>query len=244
MLWRGEPTFTPRPGLIDEEILRAADRQPARPAITDARSGRTLTFGQLADGIARLAGGLVAQGIGRGDVVVIAAGNGPDYAVALYGALAAGAAVASANPALKTPELAHHFALAAPRLVFVDARSEAAVRGVAGTVSIRSLVTLDELFAAPRPSERDPRDRALLSPPSGPTGLPKPALHPPAGPMAFLEAFPGVPLGRLEPTDVVGVAVPFPHLFGSVVLTHALRSGASVVTLPVFELEPFLRALA
>src|SRR4051794_38549550 len=244
MLWRGEPIFTPTPALIDDEILRAAERRPARPAITAAHSGRTLTFGQLADGVVRLAGGLAAQGIGRGDVVVIAAGNGRDYAVALYGALAAGAAVASANPALKTPELAHHLALAEPRLVFVDARSEAAVRGVGGTYAIRSLATLDELFAAPRPSERDPRDRALLFPSSGTTGLPKLATHTHAGTMAFLEAFSAVPLGRPEPTDVVGGAVPFPHLFRSGGPLHALRSGASVVTLPVFELEPFLRALA
>ena len=51
------------------------------------------------------------------------------------------------------------------------------------------------------------------------------------------------PTGRLAPADVVAIAIPFPHLFGSAILTHALRNGASVVTLPTFELEEFLRML-
>ena len=60
MIWRG-PSFQPSRSLVDEEILQAADRQAAKPAITDARSGRSLTFGQLADGIRRLAAGLAEQ---------------------------------------------------------------------------------------------------------------------------------------------------------------------------------------
>src|SRR4051794_38055671 len=124
MIWRGEHSFTPRRALVDEEILSAAERHAARVAIADASSGRTLTFGQLADGIRRLAAGLVERGIGREDVVGIAAPNGPDYAVALYGALHAGAAVASANPALTDPERDHLFGLCAPRLVFEGAPGE------------------------------------------------------------------------------------------------------------------------
>src|SRR3954468_21406900 len=105
---------------VDGEILEVAAATPARLALVDAETGRSLTFGQLADGVRRVAGGLAARGIGRGDVVALVAGNSPEYAVALYGALAAGAAVASANPQLTGGELARFFAAARPRLVVAD----------------------------------------------------------------------------------------------------------------------------
>src|SRR4051794_22611159 len=84
---------------VDDEVLGRAAAQPARTALIGP-AGRTLTFGQLADGARRVAGGLAERGVGRGDVVALVADNSPDYAVALYGALAAGATVASANPGL------------------------------------------------------------------------------------------------------------------------------------------------
>ena len=39
------------------------------------------------------------------------------------------------------------------------------------------------------------------------------------------------------------IAIPFPHLFGSAILTHALSNGATVVTTPTFQLDEFLRML-
>jgi acyl-CoA synthetase (AMP-forming)/AMP-acid ligase II len=225
MIWRGEPSFTPERRFVDAEIMRAAERYGPRVAIVDATTGRSLTFAQLADGIRRVAAGLAERGIGRGDVVAIAAPNGPDYAVVLYGALAAGAAVVGANPALTAPERAHLFGLCSPRLVFEDEPSE--------------------LLAAPRaaPPGRDPDDLAWLFASSGTTGLPKLALHTHATTTAFLQAFGLVAMARFEPADVVACAVPFPHLFGSAILTHTLSRGASVVTFSHFEIEAFLRAL-
>ena len=233
MIWHGHPTFEPRRRLVDDDVLRSAERHAARTAIIDARSGRTLTFGQLVDGACRVAAGLAERGIGHRDVVAIVAGNGPDYAVALYGALAAGAVVESANPALTAPELTHHFGIGNPKLVFTDEQSDAAVGEAFRGPTIR-LDRLGTLLAAPRPrpAGRAPDDPALLFPSSGTTGLPKLALHTHASTTSFLDAFTYAPMGRLALTDIVAVAVPFPHLFGSAILSHALCSGACVVTLP------------
>ncbi|HEX6024437.1 MAG TPA: AMP-binding protein [Solirubrobacter sp.] len=243
MIWRGHPTFEPRRGLVDDDVLREAERHPARTAIVDARSGRALTFGQLADGARRVAGGLAERGVGHRDVVAIVAANGPDYAVALYGALAAGAVVESANPALTASELAHHFGIGAPKLVFTDEQSDAAVRAVHDN-PVR-LDRLGALLAAPRPhpAQRRPDDPAWLFPSSGTTGLPKLAVHTHASTTAFLDAFMRVELGRLLATDVVAVAIPFGHLFGSAIVTEALVNGATVVTTPTFALDEFLRML-
>jgi acyl-CoA synthetase (AMP-forming)/AMP-acid ligase II len=243
MIWRGHPTFEPRRSLVDDDVLRAAERYAARTAIIDARSGRTLTFGQLVDGARRVAAGLAERGIGHRDVVAIVAGNGPDYAVALYGALAAGAVVESANPALTASELAHHFGIGGPKLVFSDEQSDAAVRE-----AHRSVVRLDRLgsmLAAPRPrrATRAPDDPALLFPSSGTTGLPKLALHTHASTSAFLDGFNHVPTVAISTSDVLAVPVPFAHLFGSALVTHALISGATVVTTPTFQLDEFLQML-
>ena len=66
--------------------------------------------------------------------------------------------------------------------------------------------------------------------------------HTHAGTTAFLDAFPARRTGRLAPTDVVAIVIPFPHLFGTAILTpRAAQRRLAWSTLPTFELEAFLR---
>lgn len=229
MLWRSPlPSVPPVPAFVDEEVLGA--QPPLDPALIDARSGRSLAFGQLADGARRVADGLAGRGIARGDVVALSAGNRPDFAVVLYGALRAGAAVALSNPMLTAGERERQFAISRPKLVIDD--PGAAARELLG-----------ERGGAP--PERDPHDPALLFSSSGTTGLPKLAVHTHAGATAFLQAFGRTPSTRFAPDDVVGVTIPFTHLFGCAVLSHALRAGACVVGLdPGPDFDAYLRMLA
>src|SRR5262245_6663860 len=101
--------------MLDHDVLSGHD--PLSPALIDAHSGRTLAFGQLADGARRVAAGLAGRGLARGDVVALVAGNTPDFAVVLYGALAAGCTVALSNPLLTEGEQERQFAMSRPRLV-------------------------------------------------------------------------------------------------------------------------------
>jgi acyl-CoA synthetase (AMP-forming)/AMP-acid ligase II len=96
------------------------------------------------------------------------------------------------------------------------------------------------------PAGRAPDDLAFLFPSSGTTGLPKLAAHTHAGAVAFLRAIAVAPSMALTPADVVAIPVPFTHLYGTAMLTHGLRSGATVVAiaLAAFDLETFLRALS
>jgi acyl-CoA synthetase (AMP-forming)/AMP-acid ligase II len=256
LIWRSTfPAVVASPALVDEEILTAAARHPAKPAIIDGRSGRTITFAQLADGTRRVAGGLGERDVGRGDVVSIVAGNAPDYVVVLYGALAAGAAVAHANPALTAAELARQFARTRPKLVVADTQSRAAVsEALAATGGGADVYLLDGepsvtgLLAPPRGDVvgRSPSDLAMLFPSSGTTGLPKVAMHTHAGVTAWLQGFAAAPLVRVRPTDIVSTPIPFTHAFGSAVLSHSLRGGASVVTMATvqFDLAEFLGMLS
>jgi acyl-CoA synthetase (AMP-forming)/AMP-acid ligase II len=215
--------------LLDEDVL--SDHDPLAPALIDVRSGRTVAFGQLADGAQRVARGLAGRGLERGDVVALVAGNTPDFAVVLYGALAAGCTVAFSNPALTEGEQERQFALSRPRLVVSDPAA-----------FTRALVSSGHAGALPA---RDPEDLALLFSSSGTTGLPKLAAHTHAGATAFLQAIAGTSGMAVEPGDVFGVMIPFTHLFGCALLSHGLRGGASVVGLdPGPDPEAFLRMLA
>jgi acyl-CoA synthetase (AMP-forming)/AMP-acid ligase II len=215
--------------LIDDEVLTGHD--PLAPALIDVRSGRTLAFGQLADGAHRVAAGLAGRGLERGDVVALVAGNTPDFAVVLYGALAAGCTVALSNPALTEGEQERQFAISRPRLVVSDPAA-----------FTRELLSSGRVADLP---VRDPADLALLFSSSGTTGLPKLAAHTHAGATAFLQAIAGTPGMAVKPGDVIGSIVPFTHLFGCAMLTHGLRGGAGVVGLdPGPDPEAFLRMLS
>ena len=69
-----------------------------KPALIDGPTGRTLTYAQLDEAVRRLAGGLVARGFGKGDVLALLSPNIPEYAVVFHGVAMAGGAVTTINP--------------------------------------------------------------------------------------------------------------------------------------------------
>jgi acyl-CoA synthetase (AMP-forming)/AMP-acid ligase II len=92
-------------------------------------------------GVERVAAGLAARGFGRGDVLALSSPNLPEYALALYGAMAAGGAVTGADPLLTAGELAGQLADAgASALVtvppFLDVARAAAEKAGVGEVLV------------------------------------------------------------------------------------------------------------
>ncbi|MCU0732205.1 MAG: AMP-binding protein, partial [Hyphomonas sp.] len=102
---------------ITERVLRGLAGDPDRVAMIDGPSGRELTAGALEGGIRRLAGGLRARGIGKGDVVAILAPNCPEYAVVFHGVTYAGATITTINPTYTAPEVAHQLKDSGARLL-------------------------------------------------------------------------------------------------------------------------------
>jgi acyl-CoA synthetase (AMP-forming)/AMP-acid ligase II len=92
-----------------------------------AESGEQLTYRQLIDQTAAVAGELAAAGVRPGDTVAIISHNQPRYAVALPGAMAAGATVTPINPALTSGEITK--ILTASRASVVIAAAEAPPSG-------------------------------------------------------------------------------------------------------------------
>ena len=91
--------------LAEFVLGRAADRG-GKPAIIDGSDGRVVNYGELAVSVRRAAAGLAARGVARGDVLALCCPNCPEFAVAFYAAMAAGAVVTTVNPLAPPGEIA------------------------------------------------------------------------------------------------------------------------------------------
>jgi acyl-CoA synthetase (AMP-forming)/AMP-acid ligase II len=237
---------------MPEFVLEHASRFGDKPALVDGPTGRTLTYRQLAGGVERVAAGLAARGFGRGDVLAVSSPNLPEYALALYGAMAAGGAVTGANPLLTAGELAGQLTDAeASVLVTVPpflevARAAAEKAGVGevivfgeaeGATPFASLLTAGD---TPPHVRIDPaRDLVALPYSSGTTGLPKGVELTHANLVANARQSQAA-IGFTADDVVVGVA-PFFHAIGqNLILPCSLRAGATVVSMPRFDLAGFL----
>ena len=74
-------------------LTSSAAKFSSRAAVSDVRSGRSLSYGQLAAEAERVAAFLIAQGVEPGQRIALMAPNGLAYLPAAFGLLAAGACV-------------------------------------------------------------------------------------------------------------------------------------------------------
>ena len=200
------------------------------------------TYGEIAEGARRLAGGLRAGGARDGDVLALVASNGDRVCDRRPRRPARGARAGARRALLTARELAAFLRQTGARYVVADAAAMPKVREAAAAAGTEALLALGALPAgdAVLPGGGDPKAIALLLSTSGTSGLPKSAIHTHAGAVATLRQYAGSPLRRFGPGDVVAGIVPFAHMFGCVMLNSALRAGARMVTLARFELDAFL----
>jgi 4-coumarate--CoA ligase len=237
---------------ITECIFRGLGGDPDRAVLIDGPSGRQMTAGALQDGIRRLAGGLAARGLGRGDVVALMAPNMPEFAVVYHGIAYAGAMVTTINPSYTAPEVAHQLTDSGARLMvtipaFLEtARSAAPGMEIAVIGEADGAVPLAALMGAPLAAQV-PVDAAAdvvaLPYSSGTTGLPKGVRLTHRNLVANVDQSLAV-IGCKAGEWSVGF-LPFFHIYGQTVLMNMhLAAGAGVVTMPRFDLELFLTLAA
>ena len=120
-------------------VLERAQQFPDRPALIDGASGRTITYGQLAERVHRTAFGLSKRGFGKGDVLAIYSPNLPEYAYAFHGTAMVGGIVTTANPLATADELAKQLTdSGAVFLVTIPPILDKALAAIAGT-SVREV---------------------------------------------------------------------------------------------------------
>ncbi|MEA2399048.1 MAG: acetyl-CoA synthetase [Thermoleophilaceae bacterium] len=141
-------------------------------------SRRTISFGEVADRSARLAGALAARGVGRGNVVMTVVGNRPEWVLAMVACFRIGAVALPCTEQLRARDLRARIEKVPPRLVLCDERDLEIVEasGFDGPV----LTLPDErLYESPPAPAVDlaPDDPALITFTSGTSGEPKPIRH-------------------------------------------------------------------
>jgi long-chain acyl-CoA synthetase len=179
----------------------------------------TVSYRDLAEGAARFAGWLAAEGVRPGDRVAFAGINHPAFVVAYLGTLRAGAVAVPLNPQ-------------AP-----DAEFERDVAAVEPTVVLRAPDLLDERGGEAGPLvDRAEDDVAVLLFTAGTAGQPKAAMLTHGNLAANVRQVLDHPGLALRSDDVGLGVLPVFHVFGlSVGLGVTLAAGGSIVMIEHFD---------
>src|SRR5829696_5297073 len=257
----GEVVLSPHPDVtvpdlpLHEFVLADAMQRADQAALIDGPSGRTLTYGQLAGGVRRVAAGLAARGFAKGDVFAIYCPNVPEYALAFYGVSAAGGINTTISPLYTVEELVRQLTDAKARFLLTVPPFLAKALEAAGRSGVEEVFVLGEgegatpfadlLTAGDTPPavEIDPASDLVVVPySSGTTGVNKGVMLTHRNLVANVcQGAPALLAGEGERLIAV---LPFFHIYGLVVLMCAAVSrGSTLVTMPRFDLEEFLRLL-
>lgn len=238
-------------------VLHRAAELGDKPALVCGASGRRYTYAELSQSVRRAAAGLHARGVRKGDVVGIVSPNVPEFAIAFHGAALVGAIVSTVNPVATADEIATQFSdseakciITVPLLLekcLVAARSATSVRDVfvfgdvAGAVPFADLLQHGDVVPD---VPIDPTvDLVALPYSSGTSGIPKGVMLTHYNLVANIAQVAALS-GTFVEDDVVLAVLPFFHIYGLQVILHgALHAGATLVSLPRFELETCLQVM-
>lgn len=232
---------------LDDEVRRAT-------AFAATADSPPLTYGELADQVAALAGALAHRSLGAGDVVAILAPNSAGFAVALHGALRAGCTVTPVNALATAVDVRTQLVDAnVSVLVTVSDLLRTAREAIEDTaVTADALLTIDETpgitsvhelvrqgYAPPEVGIDPASAVAVLPYSSGTTGRPKGVMLTHRNLVANLCQV--APWMGVSAEDRVLAVLPFFHIYGlNVVLNLSLAQRSTVVTMPRFDLAQFL----
>jgi PAS domain S-box-containing protein len=248
------PLRIPACSLFDFVFERSRLR-PHRLALVDGATGRTLTYGGVITAIRRVAAGLAARGFGPGRTLALFGENTPEWVIAFFAVALAGGTVTTISALSTEAELLHQlrdsdarFLISARHLLAKAVPAALKAGGVHHVCFGRAadVEPFGDLLASP--ALRTRRDAVsngevfAIPYSSGTTGVPKGVMLTQYGMVADaaqLEA--SAALGTRE---VFLATAPFYHAYGMLmVMTLGLRAGATIVTMPRFEIRSFLRAL-
>jgi acyl-CoA synthetase (AMP-forming)/AMP-acid ligase II len=240
---------------LADYIFQDLDRFADKPALVDGPSGRTLTYGQLYQGIQSFARGLNQRGFTRGDVFAIYCPNVPEYAIAFYGVAMLGGINTTINPLYTVDELKRQlndanakYLLTVP--TFLDNAREAASQSGIEEIFVLGDAEEETSFASllqtegelPEVTINPQEDLVVLPYSSGTTGLPKGVMLTHYNLIADVTQISEL-TGMSERDNMIAI-LPFFHIFGMVALmAYGLLRRTTVVTMPRFDLDQFLQLM-
>lgn len=235
---------------LTDYVLERAAALGDKPALIDGVTGGVLTYRELAERVSAFAGGLKGFGMATGDCLAIMAPNMPEYAVIFHGAAVAGCVITTVNPTYTADEVRRQLVDSGARLLFVTPGFlEVATEATRG-MSVEAVFVIGgadgasefaELLGPPL-AERPPlaEDHVVCLPySSGTTGLSKGVMLTHRNLTSNISQF--IAAAQLAEDETFIAVLPFFHIYGMQVLMNAgLRVGATIVTMPRFDLEQFL----
>jgi acyl-CoA synthetase (AMP-forming)/AMP-acid ligase II len=196
---------------------------PQQEAVVEV-GGPRLTYGELWDRSARVAGGLAAGGFKKGDRAAIRLGNGVDWCLAFFGTLMAGGVVVPVNTRFTDPEVDYVVSDSGATRVF--APGQPLPDGTPVTTDDLELSGLAAIFYT-----------------SGTTGFPKGAMTTHENFLSNVETcrrIMDLPHGEIRNL----VSVPLFHVTGcNSQLLPTCRLAGTTVIMPAFEIQKFLEVV-
>jgi long-chain acyl-CoA synthetase len=203
-------------------MLRASvDKSPESEAIVEA-GGERVTYRELWDRAARIAGGLRNLGIERGDRVAVRLGNGLEWCLAFFGIQLAGAVAVPVNTRFSESEAEYVITDSGSKFVCLPG----------SPLPCGPNLAVDDIV---------PDDLSAIFYTSGTTGFPKGAMTTHEGFLSNVET-----CRRVFPLPFDGsmrtlVSVPLFHVTGcNSQLLPACASGGTTVIMPQFDVQSFL----
>ena len=232
-------------------VLARAAELGDKPALIDGASGRTITYAGLDAAVRSLAGGLVARGFAKGETVALLSPNIPEFAIIFHGVAMAGGIITTINPTYTQAEIHKQLMDSGATILvtipmFVEVATAAAVdtavTGIFVLGEAEGATPITALFGAPL-AEQVPvssSDLVVLPYSSGTTGLNKGVMLTHRNLVANVaQVLAG---GEIREDETFIAVLPFFHIYGMQVLMNTgLRAGATIITMPRFDLEEFLR---
>ena len=212
--------------------------------------GSEVSYQQVEEGSARVAGLLKAKGIEEGDRVAVMLPNVPYFALVYYGVLRIGAVVVPINPRYEGDEVAYHLADSGAKVLFawhdfMDAAERGAQEGDAEVISVapeKFEEMLAEADADHGMVERQSEDPAVILYTSGTTGHPKGAVLTQGNLQKSTDVV--TRLVEMSEDDVILGALPFFHVFGQACgLNGATKLGACLSLIARFDPAKTLEAI-
>jgi 4-coumarate--CoA ligase len=232
-------------------VLGRAAEVPDKVAFIEGPTGRTMTYREFDAAVRRQAGGWIENGLAPGDVVAVMAANCPEYGVVFHAVALAGGVVTTINPTYTAGEIHHQLTdSGATRMVTMPALLET-VNEAVGDSPVKEIYMLGEAEGYPSVAAIDGPplaeqvpvgldDVVVLPYSSGTTGLAKGVMLTHRNLVAnIVQTLSGI---GIEEGDAFVAVLPFFHIYGMQVLMNTgLTAGATIVTMPRFDLEQFLQ---
>jgi acyl-CoA synthetase (AMP-forming)/AMP-acid ligase II len=238
-------------------ILQNVQEWKDKPAFIDGSTGRTLTFGQVANGARLAASSLAKRRFKKGDVFAIYSPNIPEYAIAFHAIIMLGGIVTTINPLYTVDELVFQlkdtnakYLITVPP--FVDKALEAAQKShveevfvfgeAEGATPFASLLKSDGQLPEVNINPRE--DMCAIPYSSGTGGLPKGVMLTHYNFVAATLQAENVVKWTFDENSHSIAVLPFYHIYGMVInMNRPIHTGRLVITLPRFDLEQFLQLI-